>query len=600
MTIRRACLLCTLALAVVISAGTARAQRVGDADCDGEITAQDEQALLERLYVPDDCGNADANLDGWTSAADLIALEQLIVLPTPTPTATPTATPGLGPRLTYLGVATAAGVLLTPSEYTTAGTPIIDRFSGSGFRIVVEAAPGQLHTDIGRSVFNSVPGDPTALPDLQIVSSRSLGNGSPVVCNDGGVPGFDPPRFDGEQAIADAVNDLACRFTVATTRGGVCTVDAFDTFNFASPDSRQQFCLLVTQSTALPPGDTHLLVRVRDILGNLSAPAEVIVRIPGGTPTATPSQTSVPPTRTPTSTRTPSATRTPTYTAAVTSTPSPTATRTATRTPTSTPPPTATSFGTRTPTSATSTPTRSGTATATRTASASPSASATRTRTASPTRTVPPPSPTPTQTPAPTARPVITFFGLTYANNTLIVSTESAPDGIPIYDRPVGSGFNIVVEGKKGIIPGPPDHPGPALGQSSYEPGDRPDLQIEVNRSLGNGSPAVCDNTPPDDGGIPAINPPDFSETSTIDDTLNDFGCRFVDGSGEPKGRTSDGCVLFDNGEFGFVSADSIIQFCGGVNPIMLFPRGDTLVSVRLRDVNGATSEVSKLIVRVP
>jgi hypothetical protein len=168
---------------------------------------------------------------------------------------------------------------------------------------------------------------------------------------------------------------------------------------------------------------------------------------------------------------------------------------------------------------------------------------------------------------------------------------------VPIYERPLGFGFIIVVEGRRG-------GDNVAVGTSSfdYEPGDagtRPDLQIIANRPLGNGSGAVCDNMPPDFGGIPATSPESFDFTQPITEAINDLGCRFVDGSGNPGGRQANSaCVLYLDGEYRFANAQSQIQFCATVSRPMSFSRGDTMLSVRLRNAAGVTGEIGRIIVR--
>lgn len=300
------------------------------------------------------------------------------------------------------------------------------------------------------------------------------------------------------------------------------------------------------------------------------APSETITRTPTRTPLPSASVTM---TGTFTSTRTPSITVTPSRT--LTPTLSPTVTRTATSqfSPTTTRTPTIT----RTPTT---------TRTATRTGTDTPLPTATRTRTF--TRT-----PTPTSIPG----PLMTFFGIANANGTLSQPSGSSAQGVPIYERPLGFGFIIVVEGRRGG-----DNSNVGSSSFNYDPDDagaRPDLQIIADRSLGNGSGEVCDNMPPDFGGVPAISPPNFDVTQPISDAINDFGCRFVDGSGNPGGRQANSaCVLFPDGEYRFANQQSQIQFCSTVSRPMIFPKGDTLLTVRLRNAAGAIGETRQIIVR--
>jgi hypothetical protein len=119
-----------------------------------------------------------------------------------------------------------------------------------------------------------------------------------------------------------------------------------------------------------------------------------------------------------------------------------------------------------------------------------------------------------------------------------------------------------------------------------------------VSRPLGDGSLAVCDNILPFTGGVPAS--ASFNQTQTISNAINDLGCRFVDGAGNPSGRSpSEACTRFPDGEYRVVGAGTTVQFCTTVVDFFMFPPGDTLVSVRLRDTAGDSSSPLKLVVRV-
>jgi hypothetical protein len=318
--------------------------------------------------------------------------------------------------------------------------------------------------------------------------------------------------------------------------------------------------------------------------------------------TTSPKNTSTPGlTATPTLTRqaTATATRslTPTVTATLGRSSTPTQTGTATSTPTRTPTPSRTSSPTRTPTATTTptpqptktrTPSPSQTPTATRSATPTRTATATRTwtRTATPTRTA-------TATPAVPIGPVITFFGVIRADDTQLTPTPGVP---PIYTRPSGHGFSLVIEGGLGLSKA-------AVGSSAFQSDvmSFPDLQIEVSNSLGNGSGAVCDRSGPSPGGVPAVNPASFASTQTNINAVNDLACRFLDGTGAPVGRRgSDACVMFDSGDFGFVNKQmSTIQFCGFIDQLIEFPPGDTLVTARLRDVDGNPGSPAQLMIHV-
>jgi hypothetical protein len=228
-----------------------------------------------------------------------------------------------------------------------------------------------------------------------------------------------------------------------------------------------------------------------------------------------------------------------------------------------------------------------------------PTASATRTPTIPGAGT---PSATPTATATLAIGPAITFFGLASADDSL-QPTPAGP-GIPVYERPFGFSFSLVIEAGRSTATCGADLCSP--GNSTFVPGGAPDVQVQVTRPLGDGSAAVCDDgvgDPPVFGGVPAIDPPNFDAPQSIGDTLNDLGCRFIDGVGQRTSRTcgavSGSCVRFEDGEYACVHPDSRAQFCAPVPMTMQFPPGDTLVSARVRDVAGNLGPVSQIIVRV-
>lgn len=204
---------------------------------------------------------------------------------------------------------------------------------------------------------------------------------------------------------------------------------------------------------------------------------------------------------------------------------------------------------------------------------------------------------------------MVTFFGLVNANDTVATPVSTTPDGIPIYERLLGTSMRLLVEAR-------PGNSRRRVGTSvlEYDPEDpsvRPDLQIQVNRPLGNGSPEVCDNSLPLIGGIPAIDPPDFEITDAVSAALSDLGCRFVDGQGVPGDRgPSEACTSFPDGNFGFVCGSSAslpcengrstVQFCSDfVVTGWGFPPGDTLVTVQLRDEAMNIGVPAQMIVRI-
>ena len=235
-------------------------------------------------------------------------------------------------------------------------------------------------------------------------------------------------------------------------------------------------------------------------------------------------------------------------------------------------------------------------------ASPSPTSTATATITLTPTRTATPSTtPSPTVTPTPTSfGPQITFFGVASAQNLVPTPNGKDAQGRPVYDRPVGAGFFIVVE----AMPGSSGQP---LGLSTFNsdpqnPTPRPDLQIESNKDLGNGSPAICDAAGPGatqtPGGVPAIPTPSFDpQSQQVSDALNDLGCRFNFRS-QPDACTKDPITETP----GFVSSDSTSQFCtaGALGHELELPSGDTVLTVRWRDQNGNLGNPASLVIHVP
>jgi len=633
-------------LASLLLATAAAGQSFRDANCDGAVTEADRAAVAGALFAATaaTCAAADVNRDGGRGAADLVAF-------------------GLGPRVSFIGLASPDGQPAPPLGTLPDGVPVYYRSAGFGFLLVVEAAPPPSGAAIGVTTFDSLAGDPTRRPDFQILLDRGVGDGSRAVCDEFGVPGVAGLDFAATQSVADSINDLACRFDVTTRRNATCTQDAFGQLNFVAAGSRAQFCLPVTSSMAFPTGETRIAVQIRDQSGLLGPVRAMVLQIGSGpppgtftplpptptrtatatttptptasttrtasnTPTVTPTRTvtrSATPTRTdtppppPTATATRSNTPTPSRTGTATQTPPPTATGTRTGTPTRTargPTVTATASGTptvtasrtRTPTAPTATATRTATraltATNTRTptSAGTPTRSATRTRTATATgTTAPSPTVTRTRTITPTPRatpdasgPQILFFGLTRADDMLLDPAGMQGD-IPVYRPAFGFAFSLVVEARPGAS-------GAAVALSTFNEGDAPDLQVQVTQPLGDGSTTVCDDAPPLLGGVPAINPPSFAATPENLARINDLACRFIDGSGNRIGRQcgdNSACVLGTDGTFGCVARTATRQFCGFVAQALSFRPGDTLVTVRVRDVRGNLGPAKQLIVRL-
>jgi hypothetical protein len=345
---------------------------------------------------------------------------------------------------------------------------------------------------------------------------------------------------------------------------------------------------------------------------------ESAMQPPGPTPTPSQSPTTTPtplPSATPTITSTPTITPTPTRTG--TSTPTPTITRTftRTRTPTITPTGTWTLRPTATVTM-TFTPTVTRTPTATR--SASPTLTPTPTRTVTLTRTptltptitrTPTVTATKTSTPTPTAtRPIslgpqITFFGLADSEGVPLLTMGADGQGNPLYTPSFGYHFYIVVEAKAGASG--------SIGLLTFNsdpsnPNVLPDLQIQADRDLGNGSSLVCDSGSTGPGAVPTVTPggvPGINSSTvnpqTIANALNDFGCRFA----PPDPSHSDPCTYDGNGNFSYVNKSTTKQFCtgapGGIGRELEFQAGDTIVTAKVRDQAGNVGDPRSIVVRV-
>ena len=128
-----------------------------------------------------------------------------------------------------------------------------------------------------------------------------------------------------------------------------------------------------------------------------------------------------------------------------------------------------------------------------------------------------------------------------------------------------------------------------------------PDLQIEATNDLGNGSTLICDVGPAPGqplGGVPGINPPSFDFSSPqVVAALNDFGCRFDTHTDQFP------CTNTVNGNPAFVHQGiSTLQYCtmSVLGNELHFPRGDTLLTVQVRDTDRNIGFPQRLVIRVP
>jgi len=212
--------------------------------------------------------------------------------PTPSeqPTLSATSTPRpLEPEVLAFGVGRADDLVQLPDGVDEQGRPIYSRITGQGLMLFVEARRG-------RSPINAQAFDPDDhLPGIEMLVSRPLGDGSPIVCDYdppliGGVPAVDPPLFSADPMVRDAIADLGCRFNDGTgnaagrSASNACTRDAGAIYDFVDERSEIQFCLPIARAWAFPSGDTIVAVRVRDLAGNVSAPVEIVIRVTGEVP----------------------------------------------------------------------------------------------------------------------------------------------------------------------------------------------------------------------------------------------------------------------------------------------------------------------------
>ena len=261
--------------------------------------------------------------------------------------------------ITTFALANAANDPLQPIGSDAAGRPVFNHPFGQGFSLVLEARAGANRHNPGVYPAPYFEGEDLQPPDLQMILSRPLGDGSAVICDTfppdlGGVPATVPFRFDDSSPALDIIHDMGCRFVDGTgqlvarqSSLEACTRsnDAFG-FGFVDRGSRIQFCGLIATAWSFPLGDTIVAARIKDIeAGEFGQPREIVVRIGEPTlPSVTPTPTASPsPTRTapssPTATRTKKPTNTPTWTPPTILV---TATATRSRTPTRTATPTAT------------------------------------------------------------------------------------------------------------------------------------------------------------------------------------------------------------------------------------------------------------------
>ncbi len=150
------------------------------------------------------------------------------------------------------------------------------------FLFVIEGARGTSNREPGEKL--EVSG--AERPDVQVLVSRNLGDGSTIACDKGpapqplgGVPGITPQDFGPESEVTTALQDFACRLAVQKTSGDACTRNRFGLFSFIAPTTRKQFCLAVPRTTAFPVGDTIVALQLLDTQGNVGPRKEIVIRV---------------------------------------------------------------------------------------------------------------------------------------------------------------------------------------------------------------------------------------------------------------------------------------------------------------------------------
>ena len=118
-----------------------------------------------------------------------------------------------GPVITTFGVANSANEPEKPIGYDSAGRPIFSHAFGQGFSLILEVRAGANRHNPGLYPAPYYAGEDLHDPDMQMILSHPLGNGSPVVCDtmppDIGVSATSPFLFP---APIDTVHDMGCRF----------------------------------------------------------------------------------------------------------------------------------------------------------------------------------------------------------------------------------------------------------------------------------------------------------------------------------------------------------------------------------------------------
>jgi hypothetical protein len=196
--------------------------------------------------------------------------------------------------------------------------------------------------------------------------------------------------------------------------------------------------------------------------------------------------------------------------------------------------------------------------------------------------------------------PQVLYFGIATADNRVLPSTGMLPDGTPIFDFPNNFGFIIVVEARSGTSRAQPAKCGIIGSDGSLGPqcpSGRSAVELLFSRPLGNGSPAVCDEAPPNPGGVPAVPSLTFDTTQMVTDAINDIGCRM-----DSHATSATACTFDALGNFSYVNSLTTLQYCSSpvVGNEVAFPSGITMVKVQVQDTASNVGNQVEIAIRVP
>jgi hypothetical protein len=275
----------------------------GDCNGDGQVMIDE---LMTGVAIALDteplavCRPADSDASGAVRINEITAAVEAALsscprasLPTPTaePGETPSPTPVVaepGPEITFLGIASADDQPQQPIDRDDQGRPIYTWPVGQGFSLIVEARPGANRTTVGLQALASAD----ALPDLQVILSRPIGDGSAAVCDadlpaPGGVPAVEPFAFSTEPEVVHAINDLGCRADdgLGEPKGrssarSCLRIPPDNRTATLSTRSTAQFCIPIARAWAFQSGDTVVAARVRDVQGMIGPVSEMVIRVP--------------------------------------------------------------------------------------------------------------------------------------------------------------------------------------------------------------------------------------------------------------------------------------------------------------------------------